>query len=213
MPHVAQEAHRGRRVRVVLGEPQLSGEDAPLERRPLGALHQRLPPEEIIFGHGPRRDALGRVVGQGAVLLEEAAVGGRLGHFCVRFVGCPGRCSDRDGVGVGVGVAWVRVQGRLRRACGCWEGGVEGLGSEDGTWKVEAGSGGGCTRLHDVGPGNGGADPVSCGMARRCALRSDSRDSAVVWRGSSQRGHLQTDKAPGTGRRAILRSNLHQLRQ
>ena len=80
MPYVGQEAHRGRRMRVVLRESQLGGEHAALKWRALGALHERLPAQQVILGHGTGGDAVGRVVRQGAVLLEEAAMSGRLGH-------------------------------------------------------------------------------------------------------------------------------------
>lgn len=80
MPDVGEELHRRRRQRVVLGELELGGEDAALERRALGALDEAFPVQEVVLGDGAGRDALGRVVGERAVLLEEAAVGGRLGH-------------------------------------------------------------------------------------------------------------------------------------
>lgn len=80
VPDVGEELHRRRRQRVVLGELELGGEDAALERRALGALDEAFPVQEVVLGDGAGRDALGRVVGERAVLLEEAAVGGRLGH-------------------------------------------------------------------------------------------------------------------------------------
>ena len=80
MPHLAEELHRGRGEGIVLGEAQLGGEDTAFERRALGALDQRLPVQEVVFRHGPRGDAFGRVVGQRAVLLQEPAVGGGLRH-------------------------------------------------------------------------------------------------------------------------------------
>lgn len=83
MPHVGEELHRRRRERVVLGELELGGEDAALKGRALGALDEALPAQQVVLGDGAGGDALGGVVGEGAVFLEEAAVGGGLGH-CVR---------------------------------------------------------------------------------------------------------------------------------
>lgn len=80
MPHVGEELHRRRRERVVLGELELGGKHAALERRALGALDQAFPAEQVVLGDGAGGDALGRVVGEGAVFLEEAAVGGGLRH-------------------------------------------------------------------------------------------------------------------------------------
>lgn len=76
MPHIRQELHRRRSERIVLGELELGGEDAPLKGRVLGALDQTLPVEEVVLGDGAGGDAVGGVVGEGAVLLEEPAVGG-----------------------------------------------------------------------------------------------------------------------------------------
>ena len=75
MPDLAEELHCRRGERVVLGEAQLGGEDAALKGRALGALDQGLPAQEVVFGDGAGGDALGWVVGEGAVLLEEAPVG------------------------------------------------------------------------------------------------------------------------------------------
>ena len=135
MPHLAQELHRGRGQGVVLGEAQLGGEDAALEGRALGALDQRLPVEQVVLGDGARRDALGRVVGQRAVLLEEAAVGGGLRHG-------GGRESETAGTGVEVACGrWWEV-GRckllsFRRSCfigtvmGLWYGPAERMSSTE----------------------------------------------------------------------------------
>jgi hypothetical protein len=78
--HVADKLHRRRRQRVVAREAQLGGEDAPLKGRALGPLDEGFPVQEVVLGHGAGRDAFGGVVGEGAVLLEEAAVGGGLRH-------------------------------------------------------------------------------------------------------------------------------------
>jgi hypothetical protein len=77
---LAQELHAGRRQRVVLGELELGREDAALKGRTLGALDQGLPVQQVVLGDGAGRDAVGRIVGQRAVLLEQPAVGGGLGH-------------------------------------------------------------------------------------------------------------------------------------
>lgn len=80
MKHVADKLHRRRRQRVVAREAQLGSEDAPLEGRAFGPLDERFPVQKVVFGDGAGGDALGGVVGEGAVLLEEAAVGGGLRH-------------------------------------------------------------------------------------------------------------------------------------
>lgn len=76
VPHVGEELHGWRGKRIILGELELCGKDSALERRALGALDETLPVEEVIFGDGTRGDALGWVVGERAILLEETAVGG-----------------------------------------------------------------------------------------------------------------------------------------
>jgi len=63
VPHFAEEAHAGRRERVVLGELQLGGEDAALEGRALRALDERFPGEQVVFGDGAGGYAFGGVVG------------------------------------------------------------------------------------------------------------------------------------------------------
>lgn len=80
MPDVGEEAHRGRGERVVLGEFELGREDAALEGGALGPLDEALPVQHVVLGDGPGGDALGGVVGEGAVLLEQPALGGGLGH-------------------------------------------------------------------------------------------------------------------------------------
>lgn len=77
---VDEELHGGRGERVVLGELELGGEDAALEGCALRSLDEALPVEEIVLGDGAGGDTLGRVVGEGAVLLEEAPVGGGRSH-------------------------------------------------------------------------------------------------------------------------------------
>ena len=81
MPHLPQEAHRGRVQRVVLGELQLRGEDAAFERGAIGSLDQRFPEEDVVFGDGAGGDAVGRGGGEELVLVEETA-----GCYC----GCHG---------------------------------------------------------------------------------------------------------------------------
>lgn len=75
MPDLAQELHGWRRERVVLWKAQLGGEDTAFKGGTLGALDQSLPVEQVILGDGAGRDALGRVIGERTVLLEEATVG------------------------------------------------------------------------------------------------------------------------------------------
>lgn len=80
MPHVSEEPHGWRGKRIVLGELELGGKDTALERSALGALDKALPVKQIVFGDGASGDALGWVVGERAILLEQTAVGGRLRH-------------------------------------------------------------------------------------------------------------------------------------
>lgn len=80
MPDVGEELHRRRGQRVVLGELELGGEDAALKRRALGALDQAFPVQQVVFRDRAGGDALGRVVGQGAVLLEQTPMGRGLRH-------------------------------------------------------------------------------------------------------------------------------------
>lgn len=97
VPHVGEELHGRRRERVVLGEFQLGGEDAAFKGRALGALDEAFPVEEVVLGDGAGGDALGGAVCESAVFLEEAPVGGGLGH----------------GAGGETGVWWLG-----RRVCG-----------------------------------------------------------------------------------------------
>lgn len=80
MPDFGEELHGRRRERVVLGELELGGEDAALKGGALGTLDEAFPEEEVVFGDGAGGDAFGGVVGEGAVFLEETAVGGGLSH-------------------------------------------------------------------------------------------------------------------------------------
>lgn len=75
MPNIHQKLHTRRRKRVVLGELELSGKDAAFEGRVLRALDETFPVEEVVLGDRAGGDAVGGVVGQGAVFLEEPAVG------------------------------------------------------------------------------------------------------------------------------------------
>ena len=89
MPDLAEELHGRRGEGVVLGEAQLGGEDAAFERGAFGTLDQRFPVQEVVFRDGAGGDAFWRVVGQGAVFLEEPPVRGGLCHFvCVVFSYC-----------------------------------------------------------------------------------------------------------------------------
>lgn len=70
----AQELHCRRCQRIVLGELELSREDAAFEGSTLGPLNQRLPLQEVIFAHGAGGDAIRWVVCQGTILLKESAM-------------------------------------------------------------------------------------------------------------------------------------------
>lgn len=87
MPDIAQELHARRVERVVLGELELSGEDAAFERSAVGTLDQGFPEEDVVFGDGAGGDAVGRGGGEGAVFVEEAArgEGGCHGGWCTRY--------------------------------------------------------------------------------------------------------------------------------
>lgn len=76
MPDLPQELHGGRRERVVLGELELGREDAAFERRALRSLDQGLPVQQVVLADGAGGDAVGRVVGEGAVLLQKPSVCG-----------------------------------------------------------------------------------------------------------------------------------------
>ena len=80
MPDVDEELHGGRGEWVVLWELELGGEHAAFEGRVLGPLNEAFPVEDVVLGDGAGCDAFGRVVGQGAILLQQAAVGGGLSH-------------------------------------------------------------------------------------------------------------------------------------
>lgn len=66
----ADKLHRRWTERVVLGELQLGGENAALERRAFGALDQRFPVEHVILGDGAGGDAVGGVGGEVFVFVE-----------------------------------------------------------------------------------------------------------------------------------------------
>jgi hypothetical protein len=80
MPDIRQKFHGRRGERVVLREFELSGKHAAFERRALRALDQGFPSQEIVFRYGAGSYAIWGVVGEGSVLLEEAAVGGGSRH-------------------------------------------------------------------------------------------------------------------------------------
>lgn len=80
MPHVSEKLHRRRRQRIVLGELELCGKHSALKGSSLGALDEAFPVQQVVLGDGAGGDAFGRVVCESAVFLEEAAVGGGLGH-------------------------------------------------------------------------------------------------------------------------------------
>lgn len=86
MPDVGEETHGWWGERIVLWELELGGEDAAFKRGALWTLDEAFPVEEVVFGDGAGRDAVWRVVGQGAVFLKEAPVGGRLGHDGIALI-------------------------------------------------------------------------------------------------------------------------------
>ena len=80
MPHLAHKPHARRTQRIVLWKLELRGENAALEGCALRSLDERFPDEDVVFGDGPRGDAVRGVGCEGAVFLEEAAGGERCGH-------------------------------------------------------------------------------------------------------------------------------------
>lgn len=72
MPHLPQELHRRRREGIIPREAQLGREDAVLVGGAVGALDQRFPEEDVVFGDGAGGDAVGGVGGQVLVFGEEA---------------------------------------------------------------------------------------------------------------------------------------------
>ena len=89
MEDLAQELHGRGGKRVVLGELELGRENTALERGSLGPLDERLPLQQVVFGDGASSDAIGRIVSQRAILLQEPSVCGRRhgdGAACVRAV-------------------------------------------------------------------------------------------------------------------------------
>lgn len=119
MPDVGEELHGRRRERVVLGELQRGGEDAALKGGALGALDEALPVQQVVLGDGAGGDALGGVVCEGAVFLEQTPVRRRLGHGAQRdeaacgwrglplgahgWVVCGVSTGLREGEGAGLG--------------------------------------------------------------------------------------------------------------
>lgn len=93
MPHIGNELHLGRGERIVLGEPELGGEDAAFERCAFGALDQSFPEKHVVFGDGAGGYAFRGVGGEGFVLFEEA-FGGAGCHgmvdVCGAWEGCGG---------------------------------------------------------------------------------------------------------------------------
>lgn len=104
MPHIGEKLHRRRRQRIVLGKLELCGKDAALKGSSFGPLDEAFPVQQVVLGDGAGGDAFGRVVCEGAVFLEEAAVGGGLGHG--------GRMTPREN-----GEKWKREE-RERREGG-----------------------------------------------------------------------------------------------
>ena len=106
MPHLAQKAHRRRIQRVILRELQFRREDAAFEGGAVGALDERFPEEDVVFGDGTGGDAVGGGGGEEFVFVEEAA-----GCYC----GC--HCLDGMGGG-GEGVWEVRLLEECFGVCG-----------------------------------------------------------------------------------------------
>ena len=75
MPHTAQEAHRRRHERVVLGKLQFRGEDAAFVWCAFRTEDHGFPDEEVVFIDGPGGDTIRRVGGEVFVLLEETLRG------------------------------------------------------------------------------------------------------------------------------------------
>jgi hypothetical protein len=71
MPQVTRELHRRWHERIVSRELQLGGKHAALEWSPLRPLDQSFPEEEVILVDGSGCDALGGVLAESFVLLEE----------------------------------------------------------------------------------------------------------------------------------------------
>jgi len=76
MPHLPQKPHTRWRQRIILRELQLRRENTTLERRALWSLDERLPIQQVIFGHRAGGYAFWWIVGQKAVFMEEAALCG-----------------------------------------------------------------------------------------------------------------------------------------
>lgn len=87
MPTLAQKPHRWRREWVIARKFKLRGEDATFVGCAFRTLDQGFPEEEIVFGDGAGGNAVGWVLGEGFVFVEEAAGGecGGGGHFVSRF--------------------------------------------------------------------------------------------------------------------------------
>lgn len=98
MEDLAQELHGRGGERVVLGELELGREDAALERGPLGPLDEGFPLQQVVFGDRAGSDAIGWVVGQRAILLQEPSVCGRRHGAGVVCVGCCWRMRQRDSI-------------------------------------------------------------------------------------------------------------------
>lgn len=95
MPHPATDKlHMRRAQRIVLGELELGGENAALERGALGALDERLPLEHVVLGDGAGGDAIWRVCREVLVLVEQAFLRDR-GHGGLGW-GCGGLRGGGD---------------------------------------------------------------------------------------------------------------------
>lgn len=75
MPDSAEKLHRRRHKRVVFRKLELGRENAAFERGAIRSFDQRFPDEHVVFVDGARGDAIGWVVGEVFVLLEETFAG------------------------------------------------------------------------------------------------------------------------------------------
>lgn len=72
MPHLTRKPHRRRGQRIIFRKLQLCWEYASFKWRALWSLYQCFPDEEVVFADWAGVDAVGGVVGEVFVFLEEA---------------------------------------------------------------------------------------------------------------------------------------------
>lgn len=80
VPDVAGKLHGRRHERVVLWELELGGKDAVFVGRAFGAGDQGFPHKQVVFFDGAGGDALGWILGQVFVFLEQSLGCDRGGH-------------------------------------------------------------------------------------------------------------------------------------